>query len=152
MNTDLGEGELTEIASQGIAVLLCMWEHVRASRALPCVTVDFAAAGALAGTHLSELGHRKFGALVGVGSGGPQNLRLGGFTTALAARGHSNKALVTLQSHDSMESGYEAAMGWLRAKPNVTAIFATNDLMAIGARQAAADLGKRVPDELSVTA
>ena len=41
-------------------------------------------------------------------------------------------------------------MGLLHRKPALTAIFATNDLMAIGAMQAAADLGKRVPDDLSV--
>ena len=41
-------------------------------------------------------------------------------------------------------------MNLLRAKPTLTAIFATNDLMAIGAMQAAADLGKRVPDDVSV--
>ena len=150
MNTDLGEGELTDIASKGVAVVLCMWEHVQASRALPCVTIDFAAAGALAAAHLSRLGHRKFGALVGAGSGGPQTIRLDGFASALAAHGHSEKSLFIAQSHDSIESGYEAAMGILRAKPAVTAIFATNDLMAIGAMQAAADLGRRVPDELSV--
>ena len=150
MNTDLGEGELTDIANTGVAVVLCMWEHVRASRALPCVTIDFAAAGALAAAHLSGLGHRKFGAIVGAGSGGPQTIRLDGFAAALAAHGHSEKSLVAAQAHDSIESGYEAAMTLLRAKPAVTAIFATNDLMAIGAMQAAADLGKRVPDDVSV--
>lgn len=150
MNTNLSESELTDIAGRGIAVVLCMWEHVQASRALPCVTIDFAAAGALAASHLSGLGHRKFGALVGSGSGNPQTIRLDGFATALAAHGHSEKSLVTVQTHDSIECGYEAAMGLLRAKPGVTSIFATNDLMAIGAMQAAADLGKRVPDDLSV--
>ena len=150
MNTDLGEGELTDVASRGVAVVLCMWEHVKATRALPCVTIDFAAAGALAATHLSGLGHRKFGAIVGVGSGGPQTIRLDGFAAALAAHGHAEKALIAVQSHDSIESGYEAAVGLMRAKPAVTSIFATNDLMAIGAMQAAADLGKRVPDDLSV--
>ena len=150
MNTNLGESELTDIASRGIAVVLCMWEHVQASRALPCVTTDFAAAGSLAASHLSGLGHRKFGALVGSDSGNPQTIRLDGFATALVAHGHSEKSLVTVQTHDSIECGYEAAMGLLRAKPGVTSIFATNDLMAIGAMQAAADLGKRVPDDLSV--
>ncbi|MGN6087218.1 LacI family DNA-binding transcriptional regulator [Trinickia sp.] len=150
MNTDLGEGELTDVASRGVAVVLCMWEHVKATRALPCVTIDFAAAGALAAAHLSGLGHRKFGAIVGVGSGGPQTIRLDGFAAALAAHGHAEKALIAVQSHDSIESGYEAAVGLMRAKPAVTSIFATNDLMAIGAMQAAADLGKRVPDDLSV--
>lgn len=150
MNTNLGESELTDIASRGVSVVLCMWEHVRASLALPCVTMDFAAAGALAASHLSGLGHRKFGALVGDGSGNPQTIRLDGFATALAAHGHSEKSIVVVESHDSIECGYEAAMGLLRAKPGVTSIFATNDLMAIGAMQAAADLGKRVPDDLSV--
>ena len=124
--------------------------HVQASRALPCVTVDFAAAGALAASHLSGLGHRKFGVLVGAGSGGPQTIRLDGFAAALTAHGHSEKSLVLAHAHDSIESGYEAAMELMRTKPAVTAIFATNDLMAIGAMQAAADLGKRVPDDLSV--
>ena len=150
MNTDLGEGELTDVASRGVAVVLCMWEHVKATRALPCVTIDFAAAGALAATHLSGLGHRKFGAIVGVGSGGPQTIRLDGFAAALAAHGHAEKALIAVQSHDSIESGYEAAVGLMRAKPAVTLICATKDLMASGAMQAAADLGKRVPDDLSV--
>ncbi len=150
MNTDLGERELAETANKGAAVVLCMWERVRASRALPCVTVDFGAAGALAAEHLSELGHRKFGALVGVGSGGPQSLRLRGFAEALAARGHPQKALTVAQAHDSIEGGYEAARAVLRAKPVLTSLFATNDLMAIGAIQAAADLGKRVPHDLSV--
>ncbi|CAB3721955.1 LacI family DNA-binding transcriptional regulator [Trinickia soli] len=150
MNTDLGEGELTDVANRGVAVVLCMWEHVQPSRTLPCVTIDFAAAGALAATHLSGLGHRKFGALVGAGSGGPQTIRLDGFARALAAHGHSEKSLTVVHAHDSLESGYEATMGLLHRKPALTAIFATNDLMAIGAMQAAADLGKRVPDDLSV--
>ncbi|MFP3702316.1 substrate-binding domain-containing protein, partial [Burkholderia sp. SIMBA_013] len=46
--------------------------------------------------------------------------------------------------------GYEAAAALLREKPGLTALFATNDLMAIGAMQAAADLGLRVPADLSV--
>ncbi|HEY3540416.1 MAG TPA: LacI family DNA-binding transcriptional regulator [Trinickia sp.] len=150
MNTDLSERELTEIAGKRAAVVLCMWEHVHASRALPCVTIDFAAAGALAAAHLSELGHRKFGALVGAGSGGPQTVRLRGFTDALAKHGHGENAVVVAHAHDSIESGYEAATKLLRSDRTLTSIFATNDLMAIGAMQAAADLGKRVPDDLSI--
>lgn len=150
MNTDLAENELTALAHKGAAIVLCMWEHVRASRALPCVTVDFAAAGALAAVHLSELRHRRFGALVGKGSGGPQSVRLAGFADALAERGHPAHAVTTVAAHDSIEGGYEATLALLRAKSDLTALFATNDLMAIGAMQAAADLGRRVPDDLSI--
>jgi len=150
MNTDLDERELTEIAGNGAAVVLCMWEHVHASRALPCVTVDFAAAGALAAAHLAQLGHRQFGALVGAGAGESQTARLSGFADTLAKLGHGKRALTIETSHDSIETGYEAAKRLLHAQPTLTAIFATNDLMAIGAMQAAADLGKRVPDDLSI--
>ncbi|WP_175723970.1 LacI family DNA-binding transcriptional regulator [Burkholderia ambifaria] len=150
MNTDLAEAELADIARHGASIVLCMWEHVHASRALPCVTVDFAAAGALAAAHLSGLRHRAFGALVGKGSGGPQSVRLRGFADELAARGHPADALTTVSAHDSIEGGYEAAAALLREKPGLTALFATNDLMAIGAMQAAADLGLRVPADLSV--
>jgi len=114
------------------------------------VTVDFAAAGALAAAHLSGLRHRAFGALVGKGSGGPQSVRLRGFADELAARGHPADALTTVSAHDSIEGGYEAAAALLRERPGLTALFATNDLMAIGAMQAAADLGLRVPADLSV--
>ncbi|AWV04365.1 LacI family transcriptional regulator [Burkholderia sp. JP2-270] len=150
MNTDLAEAELADIARHGAAIVLCMWEHVHASRTLPCVTVDFAAAGALAAAHLSGLRHRAFGALVGKGSGGPQSMRLRGFADELAARGHAPDAVTTVSAHDSIEGGYEAAAALLRTKPGVTALFATNDLMAIGAMQAAADLGRRVPADLSI--
>ncbi|WP_175715202.1 LacI family DNA-binding transcriptional regulator [Burkholderia ambifaria] len=150
MNTDLAEAELADIARHGASIVLCMWEHVHASRALPCVTVDFAAAGALAAAHLSGLRHRAFGALVGKGSGGPQSVRLRGFADELAARGHPADALTTVSAHDSIEGGYEAAAALLREQPGLTALFATNDLMAIGAMQAAADLGLRVPADLSV--
>ena len=36
MNTDLAEAELAEIARHGASIVLCMWEHVHASRTLPC--------------------------------------------------------------------------------------------------------------------
>ncbi|KAB0662267.1 LacI family DNA-binding transcriptional regulator [Burkholderia diffusa] len=150
MNTDLAEAELADIARHGASIVLCMWEHVHASRTLPCVTVDFATAGALAAAHLSGLRHRAFGALVGKGSGGPQSVRLRGFADELAACGHPAEALTTVSAHDSIEGGYEAAAALLREKPGLTALFATNDLMAIGAMQAAADLGLRVPADLSV--
>ncbi|GLU31361.1 LacI family DNA-binding transcriptional regulator [Trinickia caryophylli] len=150
MNTDLAERELGEVSKKGVPVVLCMWEQVRASLALPCVTVDFAAAGALAAEHLFALGHRKIGVLVGEGSGGPQSVRLGGFGQALAARARNLAPAAVEHAHDSIEGGYEAAAAMLRSRPALTAIFATNDLMAIGAMQAAADMGRRVPDDLSV--
>jgi DNA-binding LacI/PurR family transcriptional regulator len=51
---------------------------------------------------------------------------------------------------DTIHGGYLAARALLEADPQLTAIFVTNDLPALGAMHAAADLGLHVPDDLSV--
>jgi LacI family transcriptional regulator len=48
------------------------------------------------------------------------------------------------------DGGYAAARKLLTGAPPPTAIFACNDLMAIGAIRAALDLGYQVPDNLSI--
>lgn len=53
-------------------------------------------------------------------------------------------------ARDTTQSGYEAARDLLEAHPDLTALFASNDLPALGALHAAADLGRRVPLDLSV--
>jgi LacI family transcriptional regulator, repressor for deo operon, udp, cdd, tsx, nupC, and nupG len=150
MNTDVSPRELAQIAQRGSPLVLCMCEGAHATRALPCVTVNYAHAGGLAAAHLHELGHRKIGALVGGGSGGPQSERLAGFVEGLTTRGIAADAIKVRACSDSIEAGYEAARVLLTEQPKLTALFATNDLMAIGAIQAATDIGKRVPHDLSV--
>lgn len=50
----------------------------------------------------------------------------------------------------SMESGYEATKDLMEANPDLTGIFALSDTLAIGAIRALKDLGKSVPDDISV--
>ncbi|RFU45180.1 LacI family DNA-binding transcriptional regulator [Paraburkholderia sp. DHOC27] len=150
MNTDVSAEELAEVAQRGSPLVLCMWEGEKSTRALPCVTADYTHAGELAAAHLHELGHRRIGALLGEGSGGPQSSRLHGFIEALVTRGVSAETIAVQACRDSIEAGYDAARALLESQPKLTALFATNDLMAIGAIQAANDMGKRVPQDLSV--
>ena len=59
-------------------------------------------------------------------------------------------ASIVAAEPDSIEGGVRAA-GWLLDEhPQLTALVATNDLPAIGAMHAAADRGRRVPDDLSI--
>ena len=51
---------------------------------------------------------------------------------------------------DTTQGGYLATRELLQAHPQLTAILATNDLPALGALHAAADLGLQVPRDLSV--
>lgn len=117
------------------------------------VGVDHAAGTRLAVDHLLELGHATVHHISGLPSSYPALTRLGAWRGALTDRGRPVPEPVT--GDWSMASGYHATLRLLsgeapgRAGP-VTAIFAANDQMAVGAVRAAADLGRRVPDDLSV--
>ena len=50
----------------------------------------------------------------------------------------------------SLEDGYAAAKVLLERCPELTAIFAVSDVTALGAMRALRDLGKRVPEDISV--
>ena len=112
--------------------------------------VNFRKAGQVAGQHLLELGHRRIGVIVGQGCDGAQLLRLEGFKDALAEAGMSLDENDVIYILDSVVGGHEAALSLVKGDPSITAIFATNDLLAYGATQALADQGVRVPEDVSI--
>jgi len=150
MNTDIAMNELCISAMHNGPILLAMWEHPENPPVLPCVAVDFARAGALAAHHLLELGHRNIAMLIGDGCGGLQDARSEGFRTALREGGVDPANVAQMQVRDSIDSGYAACQELLARHPRVSAIFATNDLLAIGAIQALVSMGRAVPDDVSV--
>ncbi|AXE95823.1 LacI family DNA-binding transcriptional regulator [Paraburkholderia sp. DD10] len=150
MNTDIEINDLCASARHSAPILLAMWEHPETPPALPCIAVDFARAGALAARHLLELGHREIGLLIGDGCGGLQDARSNGFRAVMREAGIETDAAAVLQIRDSIDAGYAACMQLMTNRPHLTAIFATNDLLAIGAAQALITLGRAVPDDVSV--
>jgi len=55
-----------------------------------------------------------------------------------------------LQVRDSIDAGHAACLTLMAAHPELTAIFASNDLLAIGAIQALVGMGLAVPGDVSV--
>lgn len=53
--------------------------------------------------------------------------------------------------HFSLNEGFEATRNLLKRNPSLTAVIALSDVIAIGARRAIADLGRRVPEDISLT-
>jgi len=150
MNANLDFDDLRATELRGAPVVLCMWERPLDPPGLPCVAVDFRLAGELAAQHLLELGHRRIGAIVGSKAHGIHAARHEGFVTAMQAAGLDASAAPLIYAPDTTQGGHAAARELLTRHPDLTAIFATNDLPALGAMQAAADLGLEVPRRLSV--
>ncbi len=115
----------------------------------PAVMLDNLKAGRLAGEHLLDLGHRYIAHI-----GGPMDIRLArerfvGFQQALEARGLASGSCV-MEEAFTCQSGYLAMQQLLTYQPQPTAIFAANDLMAIGAMRAVDEAGLRVPHDISI--
>ncbi|MHC2999745.1 LacI family DNA-binding transcriptional regulator [Microbacterium sp. HJ5] len=101
----------------------------------------------LATDHLLGLGHRVIGHLSA--TGGAAAARRRSFVDVTAGSGA--RAVVTDYSGPATEhAGYDGTMRLLADHPEVTAIFAANDVMAIGALGAARDRGIDVPGQLSI--
>jgi LacI family transcriptional regulator len=118
------------------------------------VLVDNQQGGYLAGKHLIDLGHRRFASLVGPSDLTPSAGRIAGFQRALADAGLAVVAEGLVRGNGRSDGGAAAAQQLLKrgivAAGNVTAIFAFNDQMAIGAIGALQRAGCRVPEDISV--
>lgn len=101
-------------------------------------------------TYLIGLGHTRIAMIIGPPSAVISRHRLDGYTRALSDAGLSASADLMAEGKYTRASGYEAMQKFLSLNPRPTAVFAGNDAMAIGAMQAAAHAGLRIPDDISV--
>lgn len=114
------------------------------------VIVDNHRGGYLAGRHLLAMGHRDIGVVAGPGGLGTSAKRLEGFRAALDEAGASLDERRVYVGDFRAASGREAMRGWLSEGSPPTAVFAENDLMAVGVLSAAHAADIDVPADLSV--
>ena len=103
--------------------------------------------------YLKELGHSKIGFLSAFDEGYLYDKRLPDFHRAMEeVIGEKDPAIVYGSSpyFTSEEFGGTLMQRMMEEHPEVTAVIATNDLMAIGAIKAIKKAGKRVPEDYSV--
>ena len=118
---------------------------------LPCADIlanDNHLGATLAVRHLIEFGHTKIAHIHGLPSVAGR-LRMHGYEDTMRAAGLD--ASIHVEAGDmSEEGGYRATVRLMSQPSRPTAIFAANDLTCVGALSAAAALGVRVPEELSL--
>lgn len=117
------------------------------AREAALVTVDQAAGAGLATRHLLDAGHRTVWHVSGPADWFDSAGRVEGWRSALRAAGAEVPPV--LSADWSAASGYRCGQ-MLARMPEVTAIFAANDHLALGVLRALSERGRRVPEEISV--
>jgi LacI family transcriptional regulator len=108
------------------------------------------AGGRAAAEHLLDLGHTRIAYLGGPESAEYNQARLHGYMSALMARGLDVDPALVINGRFHADHGAEG-LGVLAALENPpTAIFAGNDVIAVGVLREARRRGLRVPDDLSL--
>ena len=111
---------------------------------------DFRAAYRLT-EHLLNLGHRRICHLRGLPRIHPVEDRTRGYLSALSEAGLEPTPDLVRRCPLNLEGGYEAMKAMLEdSSVRFTAVFAGNDLVALGALRALREAGRRVPDDVAV--
>lgn len=143
--------DFAALVDAGISVVaLSRFNRDFMAAGIDSLSIDNVAAACAAVEHLIGLGHRRIAMIAGLAGTFPQEKRATGFTQALAAHGLNAEERLVRGGQFTEEGGYLATIELLRQDPVPTAIFAANDLMAIGALRAIRESGARVPDDIAV--
>ncbi len=147
----LSANAVQALAATGMPIVPCLWDEEMNVDLTPTVGVDFAAGGRLVADHLLDLGHGRIATVVIGAPDEPRvRARAATFRDRLAARDCPIDMALWRWAHGTLDDGYAAAHDLLALPQPPTAIYATNDLMALGVLAAARERGVRVPHNLSV--
>ena len=146
---DESSEELQALAGQGFPFVV-VDPLTDIAEGIPVVCAAHSSGAAQATRHLLESGHRRIAAITGPAGWLATEQRLSGYHGALAGAGVLPTRAWSWPRTSAWPGGARRRDGCSRLPQPPTAIFAFNDSMAIGAMQAAAALGLRVPGDLSV--
>ncbi|WP_199434644.1 LacI family DNA-binding transcriptional regulator [Qaidamihabitans albus] len=138
--------ELEAFQEAGGRVAVIGRHHLGTDAVLP----DNTGGGRSVAEHVLSLGHRRIAFTVGSRALTTVADRLAGAAAALGAAGLSIEDLPVVEAAFTREGGKQAMRRILDAHPDVTAVIALNDDMAIGVLSVLRARGRAVPEEVSV--
>ena len=117
---------------------------------LDTIFVDNVSMSKTSVSFLIERGHTRIGMIAGLEDTPPRQNRIRGFCEALAEH-HLPLDEILIQGGDFTESGgYQGMKKLLELSPRPTAVFAANDLMALGAMMAIREAKLRIPQDIAL--
>ncbi len=114
------------------------------------VLIDDKLGGAIITRHLLQRGHQAIGFLTGPPASWSGRKRMEGYFETLQAAAISYNPDWIRPCAPTVEGGQAAAQALLHDHPRLTALFCYNDLVAVGALQAAVTLRRVVPESLAI--
>ncbi|RPF38366.1 LacI family DNA-binding transcriptional regulator [Streptomyces sp. TLI_185] len=145
----LSEAEREQLTAKGIPFVV-FDPIMELPDDVPYVGATNWSGGRAATRHLTELGHRRIAMISGPEGQLCCSARLDGYRSAMHAAGLPVDPEIVVHAGLTRDDGYDAARTLLALPERPTAIFAANDLQALGVYQAAREAGLRIPDDLSV--
>jgi LacI family transcriptional regulator len=143
--------ECAALVEAGVAtVALTAVQPEPDSPPLDTVGIDNVAAARTAVMYLIERGHRRIGMVAGEAGTPPREDRVRGYSDALCEQGLLFDQMLVRGSDFTETGGYAGTQELLRLAEPPTALFAANDLMAMGAMAALSEAGLRVPVDMAV--
>jgi len=100
--------------------------------------------------HLIDHGHERIAILAGPRGNMDAEQRRAGYLDALTEHGLPTDPSLQLEAGFLRQRGYEAVESLLALTPSPTALFASNDSMAVGALRGLREAGVRVPEDLAI--
>ncbi len=149
MASSIQDAYLRDVEEAQIPVLLV--NHYYPNSKLRYISVDYKQSAQLAANHLLSLGHKRIGLIAGTNTYTGLDFR-DTFLAVCRQKGLAEQDLPWVEGgpHWSQEDGFQAARQLLEKRPDLTAIMADNDRMAMGAISYAQGKGLGVPEHLSV--
>jgi LacI family transcriptional regulator len=150
----LAEGDRSEplelLMDQRMAVVLVDEEVPDYKTAVDTVVTNNYDGGFQATEHLIQLGHKKIACIAGPSPITLSAQRIKGYCDALKKHGIDYDENLVVKGDFHQESGYDQTKQLLSFENRPTAIFACNDLMAMGSLRAAFEMGFSVPRDLAI--
>src|ERR1700692_3414998 len=143
----LSREQQAQLTASGVPIVLL--NRTPSNQGFSTVCANNEAGGAMAARYLLELGHRKIAHLTGPKQHGNLSDRTRGFVRTLQAAKNAIQPIVRYGKFN-FAGGADLTTKLLDAHPDVTAIFAANDVMAFGVVKAALERGLRIPQDLSL--
>jgi DNA-binding LacI/PurR family transcriptional regulator len=139
------------IAQRGVPVVLCA--RPLQPMEVSWVDADNAAGAASAAAHLVESGRTRVATVAGPQDMVPGKDRLLGWRRALEASGLGvDPGLAEPAADFTHEAGAKAMRALLERRPELDAVFAASELLALGAMRALREVGRRMPEDVAVAA